>query len=144
MIRVLLLGALLAAAPFAGACGYCVEDKMASVYDHAVVTRALGQQHHVAFFHLDGALSTGEAGRQSLLKAVESSPGADKGSARASLESASLSVAFDPKRTPIAVLQNEIERKLAARKLSLMLLQVMDRPADFSPSAMASMKRVKK
>jgi len=135
---------LLASSSPAFACGYCVEDKMASVYDHGVVSKALGQQHHVAFFHLDGKLAADEAGRKALLQAVEAAPGADKGSARASVASASLSVAFDPKRTPVVVLQKEIERKLAPGKLSLMLLQVMDRPAEFSPSAMATMKREKK
>jgi len=144
MKRGLLAAALLAAAPMVLACGYCVEDKMASVYDHAVVTGALGRQHHVAFFHLDGRLAAGEAGKRVLLQAVESSPGADKGSARVSAESASLSVAFDPKRTPVAALQKDIERKLAGKGLTLMLLQVMDRPADFSPSAVAAMKKEKR
>jgi hypothetical protein len=31
------------------ACGHCVEDRMAVVYDHPVVARALGARHHVAF-----------------------------------------------------------------------------------------------
>jgi hypothetical protein len=144
MKRGLLAAVLLAAAPAVLACGFCVEDKMASVYDHAVVTGALGRQHHVAFFHLDGRLAGGEAGKRALLLAAESSPGADKGSARVSVASASLSVAFDPKRAGVAALQQEIERKLAGRGMTLMLLQVMDRPADFSPSAMAAMKKAKR
>ena len=144
MPRFALLAAALVFSSAAQACGYCVEDKMAAVYDHAVVTRALGQQHHVAFFHVDGKLATGDAGKRALLQAVESAPGADKGSARASMESASLAVAFDPKRTPVMALQRDIERKLAGKGLSLMLLQVMDRPADFSPSALATMKKEKR
>ncbi len=122
---------------FAGAalaCGYCVEDKMAAAYDHAVVTRALGQKHHVAFFHVEGALAPGEATKRALEKAAESSNGADKGSARASVEAATIAVAFDPQRTPVMSLQKDLERRLAPKKLSLMLLQVMDGPADFSPS----------
>ena len=31
-------------------------------------------------------------------------------------------------------LQKEIERRLAAKKLSLMLMQVLERPADVNPS----------
>ena len=116
------------------ACGYCVEDKMAATYDHAVVTRALAQKHHVAFFHIDGTLAPGAGTKRSLEAVAESSAGVDQGSARVSVESASLSVAFDPQRTPVAALQSALERKLAAKKVSLMLLQVMDRPADFSPS----------
>ncbi len=143
-VHAALLAALLACVSTSFACGYCVEDKMASVYDHAVVTRALGQQHHIAFFHVDGRLAMGDAGKRALIQVVESAPGADRGSARVSVESASLSVAFDPKRTPVVALQKDIERKLAGKGLTLMLLQVMDRPADFSPSAIAAIKNAKR
>ena len=125
---------LLLRAPGVFACGYCVEDKMAAVYDHAVVTRALTQKHHVAFFHVDGALAPGDGTKRSLEDLAGSAAGVDKGSARVSVESASLAVTFDPQRTPVAALQSALDRKLAAKKVSLMLLQVMDRPADFSPS----------
>ena len=117
------------------ACGYCVEDKMAAAYDHAVVTRALGQKHHVAYFHIEGALAPGNATKRALEALANAAAGVDKGSARASVESSSLAVAFDPRRAPVAALQIALERKLAAKNVSLMLLQVMDRPADFSPSA---------
>ena len=36
------LAAALVAGP-AQACGYCVEDKIAAVYDHALVSQALAQ-----------------------------------------------------------------------------------------------------
>jgi hypothetical protein len=131
-----LLAALVLAcnASAAFACGYCVEDKIAAAYDHAVVTRALGQKHHVAFFHIDGTLAPGDATRRTLEALADSVTGVDRGSARASVDSAALSVAFDPQRAPVAKLQIALERKLAAKKVSLLLLQVMDRPADFSPS----------
>lgn len=120
--------AILLASGAAQACGVCVEDKMAAVYDHAVVTRALAQKHQVAFFHVDGKLVPGDVrGLEALAAAVS---GADKGSARVSVESASLAVAFDPQRASVMQLQQALERKLAPKKLSLMLLQVMDRPAD--------------
>ena len=81
MLRAAILSALLAAAGSAYACGVCVEDKMAAAYDHAIVTKALAQKHHVA---------------------------------------------FDPRRTTVAALQKYLERQLAARKLSLMLLRVLE------------------
>ena len=107
---------------------------MAAVYDHAVVTKALGQKHFVAFFHVDGQLVSGDATRQALEKIVQSSTAADKDSVRVSVESASIAVAFDPKRTPVAALQKDLDRRLGAKKLSLMLLQVVERPADINPS----------
>ena len=134
MRRLLTALVLACIAPAALACGYCVEDKMAAAYDHAVVTRALSQKHHVAFFHIDGPLAPGQSTKRALEAIANSAAGADPGSSRVSVESSSLAVAFDPRRSSVADLQKAIERGLAAKKLSLMLLQVMDRPADFSPS----------
>ena len=133
-MRAIVLAALLALSQRVLACGYCVEDKMAAVYDHATVTRALAQKHHVAFFHIEGELAPGPATKRTLEALANDLAGVDRGSARVSPESAVLSVAFDPQRTPAVALQATLERKLAARRNSLMLLQVMDRPADFSPS----------
>ena len=116
------------------ACGFCVEDKMAVVYDHATVSGAIARNHHVAFFHIDGKLAPGPGTKRALEELANASTGVDRGSARASPESAVLSVAFDPQRMPVAALQAALERKLAARRNTLMLLQVMDQPADFSPS----------
>lgn len=134
MSRTAILAALLLAADAALACGVCVEDKMAAVYDHAVIGKALDRKHHVAFFHVDGNLPAGAATRQALERAAESSPAADRGSVRVSVESAALAVAFDPRRTPVVALQKDIERRLAAKNASLMLMQVLEKPTDVNPS----------
>ncbi len=39
-MHTIVLATLLALSQQVLACGYCVEDKMAAVYDHATVTRA--------------------------------------------------------------------------------------------------------
>ncbi len=129
-MRRLLTALLLASvAPAVLACGYCVEDKIAAAYDHAVVARALGQNHHVAFFHIDGTLAPGEGTRRALEAIVESTAGVDRGSARVSVDTATMSFAFDPQDAPLARVHRSLEKKLAAKKLSLMPLRVMDRPA---------------
>src|SRR5687767_1839056 len=133
-MRGIVLAAILALSQQALACGYCVEDKMAAVYDHATVTRALAQKHQVAFFHIDGELAPEPATKRALEELANGVAGVVRGSARASPESAALSVAFDPHRVPVAALQTALERRLAARRNSLMLLQVMNQPAHFSPS----------
>ena len=132
--RTALVAALLAATGPAFACGVCVEDKMAAVYDHAVIGKALGQKHSVAFFHIDGNLAAGAATRKSLEAAAVASPSVDKGSARVSVESASLAVAFDPRRTTVVALQRDLERRMAAMRFSLMLMQVVEHPSDVNPS----------
>lgn len=116
-------------------CGYCVEDKIASVYDHALVTRAVGIGHHVAFYHLDGALAQNAATRRALASAAESVPGVDQGSARVALETLTLSFAFDPRRTSLAAAQSALDRKLAARKVSAFPLRVIERPGELKEVA---------
>lgn len=116
-------------APGALACGYCVEDKVAAVYDHAVVTRALAQKHHVVIFHIDGTLVPGETTRRALEALAESAPGVDRGSVRVSVDTATLSVAFDPRRSPMVAVQAALDKKLAARKLAVMPLRIIDAPA---------------
>lgn len=139
-LRSAILAVLLAAAGAAQACGVCVEDKMAAVYDHAVIAKALGQKHHVAFFHIDGSLLAGEAAKRTLGKFAETSPAVDKGSVRVSVDSAALAVAFDPRRTPVVALQKDLERRLAPNKVSLMLMQVLERPADVNPSVIRALR----
>ena len=38
------------------ACGYCVEDKIATVYDHAAVTQARAQKQTTVYFAIDGTI----------------------------------------------------------------------------------------
>lgn len=123
----ILLSAFTASVAFA--CGYCVEDKIAAVYDHAVATRAFAEKHQVAFFGIDGQLTADEKSRREIEAVVRDIPGLDKGSARVSLESAALSVAFDPRRIGFAALQRSLERKLSPLKLTLLPMRVMDEPA---------------
>src|SRR6185436_5706912 len=124
-MRPLILAALLACSPAA--------------YGDDIMLRSLEQGHHVAFFHIEGRLPAGTAAKLALEKLAGSAPGAEKGSVRVSLASASLSIAFDPKRTRVAELEKDIERRLAGRKLSLMLLQVLDREAVFGSTIRAAM-----
>ena len=125
-----LMLALPAATGFA--CGHCVEDKIAAVYDHAVVSRALEHKHQVVFYAIDGPLAPGDASRHALEALADSSYGVDRGSARASIETASLSVAFDPGKVGYAVLERTLSRRFAARKLSLFPLRIMDKPAQLN------------
>jgi hypothetical protein len=117
------------AAQGAQACGLCIEDKIAAVYDHAAVTRALGQKHHVLFFVLDGQLAGTVAEKRLLEQVASSVNGVDPGSVRVSSELASLSVAYDPARVKFAVLERALQLKLHKRGLRLELLRVMDSPA---------------
>lgn len=107
---------------FAGealACGYCVEDKIAAVYDHAAVSEAAARRQSVAYFAIDGGI---RGTREHLLKTVASVPAVQKGSARVSVESGSLAIVFDPRRASLAVVQRALEERLRPLGLSLLLL----------------------
>jgi hypothetical protein len=85
----------------AAACGYCVEDKIAATYDHAVVTRALERGQHLAFFHVDGPEPRPQDTRRALEDAASMS-GVEKASVRISPDLLTLSLAFDPRRVSLS------------------------------------------
>lgn len=135
MARVLLLLALLAGAPFARACGYCVEDKMAAVYEHAIVVRALERKHQVAFLAIDGASSPRAELRRAIESEIDAIRGVDRGTARVSLESASISFAYAPGGRGAGSVLRRVEKALAARGLSMSILRVIDETSVMPPRA---------
>lgn len=112
------------------ACGHCVEDKIAAVYDHAIVVAATAEKHQVAFFAIDGPAPSDAGTRVAMQRSLTKSRGIDPGSARISFESASLSIAFDPRHARLSAIQRNLERSLAPHRLSLMLLRTMEKPAE--------------
>ena len=122
-----LIAVLCLLSPEALACGVCIDDKIASCYDHAVVTQARNQGHAVAFFALDGSLPAREDVRSALLKAVQGAKGVLRGTARVSLENAALSFAYDPGRASSAEVAAAIEKRLGGPRLKLRLLRVISR-----------------
>jgi hypothetical protein len=108
------------------ACGYCIEDRVAAVYDHAIVVRALERRHEVAFLAIEGALTGGGDLRRSIESGLGTVTGIDRGTARVSLESASLSFAYDPRKPGLRPVLRTIEKTLAAKGLSLSILRVID------------------
>jgi len=132
--RGVVIGTLIAGvASTAYACGYCIEDQIAAVSDHAVVTRATSRKHQVVFFAVEGQIPAGEKSRRTLEAVVESVAGVDKGSVRISVASASLSAAFNPQRAPFASMERSLSRKLAPRGLSVAILRVMDQASELKP-----------
>lgn len=110
----------------AGACGLCVEDKVAATYEYAVVERAMSQGHEIVFAELRGPIPPGdEALRAWIARAVESVPGVDKGTARVSLEPGAVSFAHDPRTGSASRILAAIDRRVAARRLSLLFLKRM-------------------
>lgn len=107
----------------AQACGHCVEDRIAAIYDHALVQRMVASGHRMAYFAWEGALPVGDSARRQLLAQVEAVAGVDKGSARVSMEPAAIAIAFDPRRGSAASLGAALQARLRRLKLSVVPLQ---------------------
>ena len=121
-----LAGLALAAASPAFGCGYCIEDRVAAVYDHGVITDALNAHHQIAYFAIDGPLPGNGKSRRIIARALASTKGIDAPSLRVSVESASLALSYNEKWTTSAQIIDTLNRKLATRGLSVSLLKVMD------------------
>jgi len=109
------------------ACGVCIDDKVASCYDHAVISEAHKRGHAVAFFAIEGELVRSAETRKAISSAIEKARGVRPGTARVSLENAALSFAYDPGRSSAKDAGSAVARALADRRLELKLLRVLHR-----------------
>lgn len=88
------------ASPAARACGFCIEDKVAATYDHALITRELDRGHGILFYEIVNAAPADRAQWRALVDAVEGMPGVQRGSVRTSASPPTLSFAVDVTRVP--------------------------------------------
>jgi hypothetical protein len=109
------------------ACGVCVEDKIAAVYDHAAVHQALAAKRTVVFFHIDGKLPADARTKRAVSEIARATPGVDAASVRVSCELASMALAFDGRRTNLVKVQESLEKRLSTQGLSLLAMQVRER-----------------
>ena len=101
---------------------------MAAVYDHAVIEKARERQHQVAFFALTGPMLAGHESRRLIARALASERAVDLASLRVSVDSASLSLAYDGTRISQERLSGALNRGLAAHGMRVSLLKVIERP----------------
>jgi hypothetical protein len=125
MIHRAVLAGLLLTAQEALACGYCVEDKVAMVYDHSVIVRALNKRHEVVFLAIERSLAPNRGLQREIERSIESTPGVDRRSARVSLAGASLSFAYDPARAPLGSIMRSLDKNLGVKGIRTTLLRIM-------------------
>jgi hypothetical protein len=124
-MKALIAAVLLAVSSSAFACGVCVDDKIASCYDHAVVMSAKAKGHAVAFFAIQGELIANAETRGAIMKAIDTLPGVQRGTGRVSLENAALSFAYDPARASPESARRELGRSLEGRRLRVAPLRTI-------------------
>ena len=118
-----LLGVLQAGAALA--CGHCVEDKIAAVYNHARVIDAQARKQQVAFLAIEGPLVINEQSRRALVELLRTQEGVVPGSVQVSLELASLSFVFDPGRTRFDALFKSINKKMQRTGLRVVEMKLL-------------------
>ena len=105
------------------ACGYCVEDRIAAVYDHALAQSVAVSGHRLAYFAWDGPGERSEAARLKIVLLGEATAGVDRGSVRVAMDPAAIAVAFDPHRTSAESVGTSLQKKLMSLKLGIIPLQ---------------------
>ena len=109
----------------AAACGYCIEDRVAAVYDQKVVDRSRASHRTVAFLSIEGSVRDDAASRRAFIAALQRAGAAD-GSARVALPNAACSLAFDPARTSLDKVVAAANRGLAGQGVVVAPLRVID------------------
>src|SRR5689334_12175138 len=79
-------------------CGYCVEDRVAAVYDQEVIEASARAHRTVAFFAIEGDVRDDAESRRAVAAALRGA-GAAAGTPRVVLANAAASMAYDPART---------------------------------------------
>lgn len=121
----------LALAGRAAACGYCIEDRIAAVYDHAQVQAALAAlaaHRHVAYVAVLGEALDAAVTRAALEQAVAAVPAVQAGSLRFDAAAASAAFVLNPAQQGAAAVVEALNRALAPRGLRVGLMRVLDAP----------------
>jgi copper chaperone CopZ len=132
MRRLVLALCLLAGSFNVLACGYCVEDKVAAVYDHRSIKQALAIGHHVAFFAIEGTLEANSEQAAAIEHAVVKIAGVDAHGIHVSVDSAALSVSFDPRRATAEKIRQSLQKKFILKGLTLQLIKIIKQPTDMT------------
>ena len=121
-LRIAIASLLLFTATTASACGHCVEDRIAAVYDHTLVKRTVVGKFQIVYFAWDGPLPRDEATRKRILALGEAVTGVATGSVRVAMEPAAIAVAFDPRRSSAAAIAAALQKKLQPLKVGIVPL----------------------
>ena len=78
------------------ACGYCLQDRIASVYDHVLVAKTKQLNQKMLYLVWDGPAARDETTKRHLLAIVSRVRGVTKDSVRVALEPPTIGLAYQP------------------------------------------------
>ena len=99
------------------ACGYCLEDRIASVYDHVLVAKTKQLNQKMLYLIWDGPANRDEAMRHELISIASRLPGITKGSVRVSLEPATIGLAYQRLKISREQVEALLLQRLKSKKI---------------------------
>jgi len=99
------------------ACGYCLEDRISSVYDHVLVAKTKQLNQKMLYLIWDGPANRDEAMRHELISIASRLPGITKGSVRVSLEPATIGLAYQPLKISREQVEALLLQRLKSKKI---------------------------
>ena len=106
------------------ACGVCVDDKVAAVYDHDVMQQAAKSGSVVVFCELSGPFEAHVLAPRAK-RAAQALPGVDSASVRTSNELPAISFVVDPARQKPEAAVNALRQRMASEGIVPKLLKVI-------------------
>ena len=107
---------------FAGsawACGHCLEDRIASVYDHALVERSQQQGRKIMYLRWDGPVVRDAALSRAMAAAAAGVAGVKALDVRVALEPPTLAVPYDPRRMTAEALEQALGLRFRRMKMTV-------------------------
>ena len=104
------------------ACGYCLQDRIASVYDHVLVTQTRQLNQKMLYLVWDGPADHDEKTRRTLIGITSRIKGVTKGSVRVSLEPPTIGLAYQPLSISSEQIETVLLQKLRAKKIVVSVL----------------------
>ena len=104
------------------ACGYCLQDRIATVYDHVLVTQTKQLNQKMLYLVWDGPADHNEKTRRALIAITSRIKGVTKGSVRVSLEPPTIGLAFQPLSISSEQIETVLLQKLRAKKIVVSVL----------------------
>ena len=111
--------AVLSFAGSAWACGHCLEDRIASVYDHALVDRSHRQGRTIMYLRWDGPVVRDAAMARAMAAAAAGVAGVKALDVRVALEPPTLAVPYDPRRMTAEALEQALGLRFRRMKMTV-------------------------
>jgi hypothetical protein len=108
------------------ACGHCLEDRIAAVYDHALMEKTIASKQKMLYFAWDGPVNRDETTRLRILRLSGFVSGITPQSVRVSIEPATMALAYGPLKTNPKRIESALEVIFSKEKIFLTLLPLQN------------------